>query len=480
MAIHQTLDRPAARRSARWAAALAALVSQHRLFTSMLAAGALLRLAVWVTYRPAFLFSDDSYWYLGAASQHHLNPVRPWAYSAFLLPLLQLNSLIWVTAAQHLVGLGSATIAYALLRRLGLSSVWACAGAVPLLFDPLVLTLEQFVMAETLFVFLTVLALAVLLWTPSPGVRTAAIVGLLVAATALTRTVGMTTMLPALIYVAAGRRWRPVAALLVAFLVPMMLYATAFRAEFGQFGVTDADGRFLYGRVAPFANCDGLSLSSNERMLCPTPGERHSPNWYTWRSASPLNHLPPGVGVDHTARDFAIRVILHQPGDYLGTVWDGVAGFARPTRTYQPPGARVAEWTLPSAAGRPPLTAKKADAIHRYGGGWATLQTPADVLHAYQDRIYTPGPLLVLATLAGIAGALFGRAPPGRRRIRMACAVLWLAGVLQLLLPLMTVIFSYRYLEAALSILVPAGVLGARLLVLRCRAREQQPSEAPA
>jgi hypothetical protein len=177
------------------------------------------------------------------------------------------------------------------------------------------------------------------------------------------------------------------------------------------------------------------------------------------------------VSIDRTARDFAIRVILHQPGDYLRTVWNGVEGFARPTRTYQPLGARLTEWTLPDAAHRPPLTARKADAIHRYGGSWTTLRTAADVLHTYQRRIYMPGPLLVLAAIAGIAGALFGRAPPGRERTRAACAVLWLAGVLQLLVPLMTVIFSYRYLEAALSILVPAGVVGTWLLLQRYRER---------
>ena len=337
---------------------MAALVAEHRLFTSLLAAGALLRLAVLVTYRPAFLFSDDSYWYLDAASRVHLNPVRPYVYSAFLMPLLPLHNLLWITAAQHLIGLASAVIAYALMRRLGLGAVWASIGAVPLLFDPLVLTLEQFVMAETVFVFLTVLTLAVLLWNARPGVRTAAIVGLLVAATALTRTVGMTTMLPALFYIAAGRRWRPVAVLLLAFALPMVVYVSIFRAEYGQFGVTDADGRFLYGRVAPFANCDGLSMPSYERELCPTPGEVHSPNWYTWRAESPLNHLAPGVSIDRTARDFAIRVILHQPGDYLRTVWNESGG------------VRAADPDVPAAGG----AADRVDAARR--GAQAAADRP--------------------------------------------------------------------------------------------------------
>jgi hypothetical protein len=447
-----------------------AVIGRHRLLACLLVPALALRVVVSLAYRPALLFSEDSYWYLHAATRHHLNHIRPYGYSAFLIPLLKIHGLSVIPIVQHLLGLVTAVLLYVLLRRLGVGSILACVGAAPLLFDPLVLDLEQEVMAETLFALLTVCAFLVLFAVPRPAVGRAALVGLLLAAVALTRTIGLVLVVPPLLHLLVRRRFLPAAVMAVVVILPLIGYAAVFKAEFGHFGLTSSDGRFLYGRIAPFADCSGLSLPQYERELCPDQGAIHPPYWYTWRSGSPLARLkpPPGVSVDGVARDFALRIIVHQPVDYAHMVADGLIDFAEPGRTQHALAARAATWEMPSAADREQPTPHQRSAYVRYGGRFATLGWAADAMHRYQYWIYTPGPLLALAALAALAGSVVGMRNNGGG---LECLVLLLAGMALVVVPLATVIFSYRYLEPGLVLLPAAGALGADLMLRRRRER---------
>jgi len=85
-----------------------------------------------------------------------------------IIPAVLLHDLWLISLVQHLVGLATGVLVYAVLVRFGVRPWVAAAAAIPVLFDPLELILEQYVLSDTWTVFLLVAALVVLVW-PRPG-----------------------------------------------------------------------------------------------------------------------------------------------------------------------------------------------------------------------------------------------------------------------------------------------------------------------
>jgi hypothetical protein len=111
----------------------------------------------------------------------------------------------------------------------------------------------------------------------------------------------------------------------------------------------------------------------------------------------------------------------------------------------------------------------RASALKPSYGGPAQVDRPlAGFLRAYQlDGGYTPGPLLALCTLAGLAGSLVllrRRLPARARQLGLACLLFTGTAVFVLLVPDVYQ-FSWRYELPAVITLVPAGVLGAATLL---------------
>jgi hypothetical protein len=88
---------------------------------------------------------------------------------------------------------------------------------------------------------------------------------------------------------------------------------------------------------------------------------------------------------------------------------------------------------------------------------------------------YTPGPVLLLSLLAGLAGILMFRRL-GQTRLALACLLITGTGV-TLLLGADLYEFSWRYQLPALITLPVAGALGATALARRYR---RQPPPVPA
>ena len=300
----------------------AALIGRHRLFCALLAAAAVIRAAVWIAYQPALFFYGDSYTYLGNSTGLRPNPIRPIGYPLLLHVLLLGHDIAAAPAAQHLFGLATAVICYAVLRRFGAGAVLASVAVVPVLFDGYLIDIEQYLLAESMFILLVMAGLALLVWRNRPSVAACAAAGALLGAASLTRTVGMVLIVPALLYLvlrwAGGLR---IAALAVAFAVPILGYAAWFDATWGQFTVSKHDGYFLYGRVSTFATC-GSYVPASQRWLCffGDPGQRKNPNYYVWHKwATPRYHRHP-FALDGTLRSFAISAIVHEPLPYARTV----------------------------------------------------------------------------------------------------------------------------------------------------------------
>ena len=98
-----------------------------------------------------------------------------------ITPAILLHALWLIPLAQHLIGLATTVLIYAVLRRFGAKAWLAALATIPVLFDPLQLVLEEYVLTDTWTVFLLAAALAILVWPrdAKPGWRPATASGLL-------------------------------------------------------------------------------------------------------------------------------------------------------------------------------------------------------------------------------------------------------------------------------------------------------------
>jgi hypothetical protein len=130
--------------------------------------------------------------------------------------------------------------------------------------------------------------------------------------------------------------------------------------------------------------------------------------------------------------------------------------------------------TYPTFPPALPLT-RETDIVRQFGGGKPTVVRPvAAALRAYQlDGGYTPGPLIALCGVLGLAGAAGAdrlwrrrkRYPPG---IRPACLLVVATGLF-ILIGADIVEFSWRYQLPGLVTLPLAAALG--ITALSCRRR---------
>jgi hypothetical protein len=444
----------------------------------LLVAAAALRVLVQIAYQPALFFYGDSFAYLENAAKLQPEPIRPTGYPALLRAVLVVHDLAAVPAVQHLLGLATGVLVYALVRRLGAGAAGACMAAAPVLFDAYQLDIEQHILSEALFSLLVAAALVVLLWRARPSVAACAVAGMLVAAAALTRSVGVPLILPALAFAIVRGGLVRTLVLGAAFALPLVGYATWYSTmPHGSFALTNHDGYFLYGRVADFASCADMPLRGAERrVLCDPrpPGERPNPNYYVWHQWS--RHRYPGF--PHLAsrrnavlQSFAIGVIHRQPLAYARTVLGDMEHYAAFARSTGPRDEPVREWRFRVPRGQTPRHVARIDfEVRTWGGsvgGWRPAQR---LLAAYQRFGYTPGSVLLAALLLAVAGAAAGTAPGLGRRVRAETLTLAGAGLLLPLTAAMTSMFDYRYLLPALPLLPAAGVLGATVLTARSRA----------
>src|SRR5579862_5574568 len=153
------------------AASLALALRRHWLFAVVAGCAAGLRVVVQLAYQPALIF-PDSVRYLQYAHNFVTGGWSPdWlrtsGYSLLLIPAVLTHNLASVAAVQHLLGLATATLVYAVLVHFGAKRWLAVLATVPVLFDPLQLDIEQYVLTDISATFLLVAALVVLVWKRS-------------------------------------------------------------------------------------------------------------------------------------------------------------------------------------------------------------------------------------------------------------------------------------------------------------------------
>ena len=174
-------------------------------------------------------------------------------------------------------------------------------------------------------------------------------------------------------------------------------------------------------------------------------------------------------------------MLTQQPGRLAAAYGRDVVKLFALTRNGSPGDTPISRWqfqaTFPyfSSHATPRIV---ATAIGQYGGGAPAVWRPgAGFLRGYQlDGGFTPGPLLALCALTGLAGSAAVAAAPadggrsGDPALALACLLCFRsAGSVLLVSDLFE--FSWRYQLPALVTLVPAGALGIGVVLRLARGR---------
>ncbi|MBB2913336.1 hypothetical protein FHS43_004640 [Streptosporangium becharense] len=480
------LDAP----TADWASRLRAFLHRHRLFAAALALGFLLRVITMLGYGPALWFNDSYEYVSGAVNPERPSALRPNGYSFLLLLLRPLHSFAAVTFVQHLMGLGIAVLVYALLRRrFGLPGWGATLAAAPVLFDAYQIQLEHLIMSDTMFILLVVGVVTLVLWHRRVSWRLGAVIGLLLALTALTRSIGLPILALVVVYLLVKRTgWKPITAMVTACAVPVVGYMAWFSSAHGNFAMTNSDGAILYMRTSLFADCKKMGIDPRKELelalLCISapPSERHfSGQKYLWWAQNGQRFHAFGVGstftpaMNKTAGQFAQRAIVSQPLDYLAIVaGDFFRAFhwGRPrfpdANTYRQYEFLPEDKILPGWAsyrGNADTDAQKYDPGLRTAqirGKLSVVGTEvhdpwAGFMQGYQRVVRLPGIVLGVLLLVGLAGVV------ARWRLLGGPVLLpWLAAFGLILAPAATAEFDYRYLLPAVPLACMAAAISLR------------------
>ena len=446
---------------------MAPTLSSHRPFVIALALGAALRVLVQVAFPPAFIYSDGPM-YLRLVNAMRPSPDRPVGYGVLLRVVSWATRDVWAVAVtQHVLGLVTAVVIYALLRRRGVSAGVATAATLPVLFDTMELVLEHSVLSDVLFDLMVLLGVAVLGWSRHPRVWSAAVAGGLFGAAALVRVVGEPVVVAAAVFcllAAATLRARVVTAvvLCITFLVPVAAYASWYHHEHGVWALSQS-GRALYMRTTSFVDCSRLSLPSYERTLCPSDpvGQRQDPTYYGWHDPTTVKSLnpPPGVTLDAAMRDFALRAIRAQPWDYLRVAARDLAMTFSPVRANFFGYDTAYKWSFAHYVDYQP-TNWTGPAYASHGGEQPTSLHPlADVLRGYGYVVYVWGPLVLAMVLTALAGLVTWR-PRGGEGTRSLVYLSTALAMGLVLVPDLTAEFTWRYQVPELVLLPVGAALG--------------------
>jgi hypothetical protein len=472
---------PAAAAALRAAAASAtprALWRYHRLFTILLTLSLVPRVLAALAFRPAMLTSD-SFLYMNEAAKGTLGQIRPSGYSWFLDIFRPLpHTLLAVTTVQHLMGIAIAAIVYGMLRYWGLPAWGACLAAAPTLFDTRQIALESYILPDTLYTLMLLIATALLLTRRTPRLWQCLLAGLLVAYVSVLRGNGLPLAVLFAIFILIRRvGWRAFTAAAVAFAVPLLAYVIAFHASYGKYNLTNSDGIFLWSRTTSFANCAIIKPPAQLRPLCPnlekSVAPPPAPAWSingTLNEPTPADYLwapdvwwrndkYPGINKynNKLGLHFAIQAIEAQPLDYLRvTGRDVMLVFLSNDR---PIAQSTMSFTItPHIAKLPYYYANDEYQYAGIRGNTYFVQPYAYFLFLYQLPVYFPGIVFFLVVVAGLVGVI--RRWRGQGRL---AALPWALAATSIVLPAMLTQSLYRYTLVA----VPLACIAAGMAFLR-------------
>ncbi len=483
------------------------LAARHWLAALLLAAGVVLRVLALIAYRPALIYVDTLKYLYNSWSGSD-----PVGYKLPLHLILLVGNLEAVAVVQHLLGLAMAVTLYAVLIRRGVARWLAAIAIAPVLLDAYQLQSEQTIMPDVWLEGLIVAGLAVLLWKQAISTRICIAAGLILGASATIRQIGEVLVFPAVIFVllvADGgwrNRLRKSVAVCAAFAAPILLYMAGSYDLTKHFDLSRSGAASTYGRMASAADCATLSVPAALRPLCPAGAEHYvGADRLDHDANSPAKVFtpPPGVSRNAAIGQFNKDVIEQQPLRVLGAYARDVIKLFGVDRLTNPGDTPISRWQFqpfyPSyldvsvARGNLIILGLKqpgGPVLYRpldpaYGGPAAGVNRPlARFLHSYQrSGGYTPGPFLLLAALAGLAGTLSAllrrRSTAAQRQLALGSLLFFVTAATDLLISDLPE-FSWRYQLPAVVTLPIAGAFGIAALARFGRARSEHADTGPA
>lgn len=313
-----------------------------------------MRLLFLLAWRPAFFGFPDTVSYVGLAMEHlWVDPTREVGYPLFLRELHALfpGHLTWVIALQHIFGLASAVLLFFAVRRAGGPVSLGLLPAAVVALNGAEMFLEHSPLTESLFIFL--LSLGIYLAVSAVGARLpiwAALAGLAFGLANTVRVVALPliVILLAWLLFCSGGAWRQrllaTACATLCTLAVLIPYAVVQHKHTEYWGVTTPAGAWnLYARVASFANCHDFTPPPGTSALCEStpPAQRTtSVEQYDFDPATPA-YIAFGKGAgpfwstqasNRKIATWTRAVILHQPLEYLGTIFEGLLAYVTPTK----------------------------------------------------------------------------------------------------------------------------------------------------
>jgi membrane protein implicated in regulation of membrane protease activity len=411
--------------------------------------------------------------------------LAPAGYPVFLKVLRAIwSALAFTVAVQHLIGILTALVLYALARRLGASRGVALIPAGVVLLSGDQLFLEHALLSETLWTLLVSCALYALVRgsdRDQPDVRWLVAAGLLLGGAALVRQLSLALLPIAAVWIAvvvrgggARRAWSALTVLSSA-LVLLGLYVGIASLAHGYTGLNDDGGFELYGRVAEFADCTKFKPPGRTRVLCQTipPARRSGATKYLFGTGMPLERLfhvqlprdSPLLG------QFAIAAIEHQPGAYLSAVvedWERAAGL-RQERIGEGanPAALRFDWGRAYVYGGPSATSTVRSVAAEYRTAYTSVRALplagwASRLGGYQAIIRVHEQLVIPLVMIALFGAI---ASSGLARSRILLTLFFALALY--MAPALVVVWDARFGVLPGELLALAASAGAWQLWLR-------------
>lgn len=302
--------------------------------------GALLRVWLTLAWSPAFTgYSDTGIYFQGAYESIWSDPVRMVGYSMFVEALhAVIPHLLALIVVQHLMGLGAAALFFLAVRRCGGPQWLGLIPAAVICLSGDELFLEHAALSDALFIFFISATLYATVRAAEDRAWWAAIAGLLCGLAVWDRTVGLGLVAVITLWLVFSfgrptRRTLTIAALaLITSLAVVAGYAVWRSAATDQPGTLTSNNAWnLYGRVAPWADCDKFTPPAGTEALCEKTlaSQRgyHSGEEYIYSGESPAQRLygPPFLVSDpqgmEQLQEWSEAAIRGQPLDYLNAVW---------------------------------------------------------------------------------------------------------------------------------------------------------------
>jgi hypothetical protein len=445
---------------------------------ALLSVGLVLRIWLTFAWSPAFTgYSDSGIYFQGAFESVWSDPIRMAGYSMLLRMVhAVVPNLIAVVVLQHAMGLAAATLLFLAVRRCGGPRWLGLAPAAVIALGGDELFFEHSALSDALFIFLIVATLYATVRASEDRIWWGAVAGLCAGLAVWDRSVGLglVAIVPVWLVFSVGRPTRHTLLVgtlsLAVALFTVGVYAGWRSAAADLPGTLTSNSAWnLYGRVAPWADCDKFESPPGTAGLCErTPASQrgyHSGEEYIYSTESPAQRLfgpPYYVSPDPHAmgrvQEWSEAAIRGQPLDYLNAVW-----------------LDTRRLFSPSAPSYGDLTADAFMAYLLYGADrsgsnefveyWQSKLYPNDTpphhggVGAFKvweamTRVVNFWMALLLALCLAGPWMLSGRA-------RAGMILFGVTALMLLFLPIVSKSYDYRFVVPAFAPLVAAGALAA-------------------